>query len=138
MQTPQKEQNAKRFNPLPAPGDFVWCWFPYEEGERGPKARPALVIGVFDHDHKVRVCYGTSQRTNELYQGEFALDPADDGFAVSGLGAATKFNLNKHFDLSFTEFWFKKHLGPSIEVPLPKLGTLAASYYPALVKALGK
>ncbi len=129
----------KRFNPLPAPGDFVWCRFPEVMGKPGPKLRPALVIGVFDEDHKIRVCYGTSQKTDidQIYSGEFVLDPQDDGFAISGLGPRTKFDLNNYFDLPFSTEYFAAHKGILISSPSPKMGALHSSYMQEIKKALG-
>lgn len=126
----------KRFTPLPALGDFVWCKFPEVMGKPGPKSRPALVIGLFEEDHKVRVCYGTSQKTSQLHRGEIALDPQDDGFSISGLGARTKFNVTDYVDLPFTSEWFGEHKGMLLSSPLPKMGTLHSSYMQEITRAL--
>ncbi|AUF97200.1 hypothetical protein CXQ80_15845 [Pseudomonas sp. 02C 26] len=130
---------TKSFTPLPAPGDIVWCKFPETVGIPGPKNRPCLILGVFDEDHMVRVCYGTSQKTGqeEIYPGEFVMDPQDDGFDISGLGPRTKFDLNNTFDLPFTDRWFHPHRATTLPTPLPKMGTLHPSYMQAIKKALG-
>lgn len=126
----------KRFAPLPAPGDFVWCRFPETLGVPGPKNRPALVIGVADDDHRVRVCYGTTKKTDTLYPGEFVIDPDDDGFALSGLAARTKFDLGNCVDLPFNSRWFVRHESLAVQVPLPKMGTLHSCYTLAIQEAL--
>ncbi|WPO98183.1 type II toxin-antitoxin system PemK/MazF family toxin [Pseudomonas sp. HR96] len=127
--------SPRPFTPLPAPGDIVWCKFPERLGTPGPKSRPGLVIGVFDEERKVRVCYGTSQKTDRIYPGEFVLDPDDDGFPLSGLGARTKFDLNHTFDLAFDTDWFAMHSSLVPAIPLPKMGSLHSSYMQAIKKA---
>jgi hypothetical protein len=124
-----------RFQPLPAPGDIVWCHFPQEIGIPGPKARPALVTHVFDDDHAVRIAYGTSQKTEKVYPGEFVLDPADAGFPISGLAARTKFDLNQSVDVFFDSDWFAANQSVYASTPLPKMGRLDISYYPLVQKA---
>ena|SRR5437868_15509667 len=123
------------FHPLPAPGDIVWCHFPEEIGNPGPKARPALVVAVFDNDHAVRIAYGTTQKTNKLYPGEVVLDPADGGFPLSGLTQRTKFDLNHEVDVFFDSDWFAPNQSVYAAVPLPKMGSLHISYDPAVQKA---
>jgi hypothetical protein len=124
-----------RFRPLPAPGDFVWCHFPEEIGNPAPKARPALVVAVFDDDHAVRIAYGTTQKTEKLYPGEFVLDPADAGFLLSGLTQRTKFDLNNEVEVFFDSDWFAPNQSVYASTPLPKMGRLDISYFPAVQKA---
>lgn len=119
------------FNPLPAPGDIVWCHFPELDGTPGPKSRPALVVGVSPADHAVMVAYGTSQKTKKIYPGEFALDPNDSGFSDSGLSRRTKFDLNHRIQLPFDSEWFEKAPGFAGHMPLPKMGVLHPSYMAA-------
>ncbi|MBC3374253.1 hypothetical protein HU762_09895 [Pseudomonas sp. SWRI92] len=123
------------FRPLPAPGDFVWCHFPEVVGKPGPKARPGLIVAVFDDDHAVRIAYGTTQKTEKLYPGEFVLDPADPGFSSSGLTHRTKFDLNHEVQVLFDSDWFAPNQSVYACVPLPKMGRLDVSYYPAVQKA---
>jgi hypothetical protein len=123
------------FKPLPAPGDIVWCHFPQVIGNPGPKARPALVIGVFDDDHAVKIAYGTSQKTEKVYPGEFVLDPADAGFSLSGLGQRTKFDLNNTVNLFFDSDWFAPNQSVHASTPLPKMGRLDISYMSLVQKA---
>ena len=60
-----------------------------------------------DGNPVVRVAYGTSQKTDQLYAGEFAILPAQaDAFAASGLSYPTKFNLGKTFELDYNDIWF--------------------------------
>ncbi len=120
---------ARWFAP-PQPGDIVWCRFPQNHVPGpGPKPRPALVLAVGESDRKpmVRVAYGTSQGTDQLYAGEFAILPAEaDAYAVSGLSYPTKFNLGKLFELDYNDIWF----GVPPHSPYgqnPKLGILHPS-----------
>ncbi|MBP7606992.1 MAG: type II toxin-antitoxin system PemK/MazF family toxin [Giesbergeria sp.] len=123
------------FRPLPAPGDIVWCHFPQSLGEPGPTPRPALVVGVSPTDHAVMVVYGTSQKTDKIYPGEFVLDPNDAGFPDSGLSYRTKFNLNAQVKLPFSHEWFEKAPGFAGHIPLPKMGVLHPSYMAAVTAA---
>lgn len=118
------------FHPLPEPGDIVWTCFPQVEdlGHPGPKPRPALVLSVYEAEHAIKVAYGTSQRTDRLYPGEFAVKPGEGGFAASGLQTATKFDLARTVKLYFDSNWFSAAPGVHINSPLPKIGSLHASY----------
>ena len=118
------------YNPLPEGGDILWAHFPNVEnlGKPGPKPRPALVLFISVPDHAVLVAYGTSQRTDKIFPGEFVLDPSDPGFPLSGLTTRTKFDLNRAVQLPFDSVWFGPAPGPYVSSPLPKLGTLHISY----------
>jgi hypothetical protein len=114
----------------PQPGDIVWCRFPQNHMPGpGPKPRPALVLAVGESGSNpvVRVAYGTSQKTDQLHTGEFAILPAQaDAFAESGLSYPTKFNLGKTFELDYNDIWF----GVPPHAPygqIPKLGILHPS-----------
>lgn len=124
------------FHPLPAPGDIVWCNFPQTLGNPGPKPRPALVVAVATAQHAVKIAYGTSQKTNKLYPGEFVLDPADAGFSDSGLATCTKFDLGQTVTVPFDSDWFSPSPGITPSTPLPKMGVLHPSYMPALQTAV--
>jgi hypothetical protein len=118
----------------PTAGEIVWCHFPDNISPR-PKPRPALIVAVFDNDappFTVRVAYGTSQKTTQLYRGEFAIlqsrNPA--AYASAGLSYDTKFNLRQLIDLPYTAEWFSvPPAAPHGQKPL--LGTL----HPSLVRA---
>lgn len=126
----------QNFYPLPAPGDFVWCFFPQIVGQPGPKPRPALVVGVSPSTHEVEVIYGTSQKVSTLYPTEFVLDPSDSAFSVSGLSHRTKFDVATTVKLPFDNVWFGTAPGLSGHIPLPKMGVLHASYMAALQAAV--
>lgn len=119
----------------PTAGEIVWCHFPDNINPR-PKPRPALIVAVFDDAaplFTVRVAYGTSQKTTQLYRGEFAIlqrsNPA--AYAAAGLSYDTKFNLRQLVDLPYTAEWFSVPPGaPHGQTPL--LGTL----HPSLVRAV--
>ncbi len=101
----------RKFHPLPAPGDIVWCAFPQAMGVPGPKKRPALVARVAPATHEISVVYGTSQKTTLIYPTEVVLDPADPGFAISGLSHRTKFDVAHQVQLPFDSDWFEPRPG---------------------------
>lgn len=128
----------RKFHPLPAPGDIVWCAFPQTMGMPGPKKRPALVARVAPATHEVSVVYGTSLKTNHIYPTEIVLDPAEAGFSSSGLSYRTKFDLAHQVQLPFDSRWFEPAPGPQAHIPLPKMGVLHPSYMPAIAAAVKK
>ena len=71
--------------------------------------------------------YGTSQKVDKLFPGEFAITPSDgEAHSISGLSYPTKFNLASTFELPFNEDWFAVPPGaPHGQVP--KLGVLHPS-----------
>lgn len=125
------------YNPLPACGDIVWAKFPQAErpGVPGLKSRPALILFISPTDNAVIVAYGTSQRTEKLFRGEFVLDPHDPGFSLSGLSVRTKFDVSRTVQLPFNSEWFDPAHGVHINSPLPKMGTLHPSYMVAVNEA---
>jgi len=114
--------------PEPTAGALVWCRFPESPHLKpGRKSRPALVLTVFDDLaplFRVLVAYGTSQKTDKLYAGEFRIAPKDgEAYALSGLSYPTKFNLAKVVELPFSTVWFAvPPLAPFGQTP--KLGVL--------------
>jgi hypothetical protein len=116
--------------PAPSPGDIVWCRFPQNKlSAPGPKARPALVLRVGEHSgHPVaEVAYGTSQRVDRLYSGEFAITLADQAaYEAAGLSEPTKFNLGATFELDFNDQWFAVPPGAP-HGQTPRLGVLHPS-----------
>lgn len=116
-----------RFFPRPTPGDIVWCKFPEHASLKpAPKSRPALVLQVGESAGAtwVQVAYGTSQKVDLLYAGEFAIIPSDrDAYSVSGLSYPTKFNLASTFELPFNQDWFDVPPGAP-QGQIPKLGVL--------------
>ena len=114
----------------PAPGDIVWCRFPERKlSGPGPKLRPALVlrVGEADGNPVVEVAYGTSQKVDSLYAGEFAITPSDGtAYEAAGLSFPTKFNLRETFELDFNGEWFALPPGAPFG-QTPKLGVLHPS-----------
>lgn len=119
----------------PTAGEIVWCHFPDYINPK-PKPRPALILTVYDDEapqFAVQVAYGTSQRTNQLHRGEFAIrrthNPA--AYTAAGLSYDTKFDLKNAVTLPFNSVWFsvppKAAYGQK-----PMMGTL----HPSLVRAL--
>ena len=116
--------------PRPKPGDIVWCRFPEALASHpGPKPRPALVLAVgnIGWETAVEVAFGTSQKTNRLYAGEFLIGPEDgDAYRAAGLSHPTKFNLAKRLELPYTSEWFA--VAPGVPFgQTPKLGLLHPS-----------
>ena len=124
---------AVRYFAAPKPGDIVWCRFPQEENlEPARKARPALVlrVGKIDGYSAAAIAYGTSQKVERLFPGEFAILPSDGAaYAASGLSYATKFNLARSIELPFNDRWFTAPPGAPFGQQ-PKLGIL----HPSLMK----
>ena len=123
-------ESPPRWFAAPRAGDIVWCRFPERElPGPGPKPRPALVLRAGEHKGRpvVEVCYGTSQRVDRLYAGEFAITPADkSAYAEAGLSYATKFNLGTTHELDYNELWFAVPTGAP-HGQTPKLGLLHPS-----------
>jgi len=122
-----------RWWPEPTAGDIVWCHFPDNIHPR-PKPRPALVVSTKEDDEGtifVSVAYGTSQKTNHLYSGEFKIakiaHPA--AYASAGLSFDTKFDLRHILELPFNDTYFS--VPPhSPHGQTPQLGTL----HPSMVR----
>lgn len=119
--------------PAPSPGDIVWCRFPQRKRSApGPKPRPALILRVGEYrGHPIaEVAYGTSQKVDTLYAGEFAIKPSDGAaYEAAGLSYPTKFNLAETFELDFNGEWFAVAPGAP-HGQTPKLGIL----HPSLVR----
>jgi hypothetical protein len=78
----------------------------------------------------VEVAYGTSQKVDQLFAGEFAITPADrTGYTAAGLSYPTKFDLRQTFELDFNDVWFAVPPGAPFG-DRPKLGVL----HPSLVR----
>jgi hypothetical protein len=118
--------------PAPSAGDIVWCFYPTPK----PKFRPVLILAVFDDnapDFEVRVTYGTSQKTDQLFAGEFVIQKSasKDAFEAAGLSYDTKFNLKRTVLLTYDNEFFKPP--PSSKLGhTPKLGIL----HPSMMQAL--
>ncbi len=120
---------------LPRPGDVVWCHFPFREmpGRPGPKPRPAIVRATFldrrTSRSSVEVAFGTSQKTDRLYKGEFLI-ASPSGMRSAGLDLATKFDLARTVRLP----WARE----SFVVKPGKGRLILGSLHPADVIALQK
>ena len=117
--------------PQPLAGDIVWCHFPQDlTATPADKPRPGLILEVFsDHapQYAVLVAYGTSQKVNQLYAGEFAITAQDGAaFTIAGLSYPTKFNLKRRIELPYIESYFQVPPGAPFGQS-PKLGTLHPS-----------
>ncbi len=119
----------------PTAGEIVWCHFPDHIHPR-PKPRPALILVVYDDEapmFSVEVAYGTSQRTTQLYRGEFSIlrERHPVAYQTAGLSYDTKFNLKQTVVLPYTTAWFSvPPAAPHGQKPM--LGTL----HPSLVNTV--
>lgn len=132
--------NTQKHNPLPTPGDIVWCRFPthLKIGEPGPYSRPALVYAVSPEHHTVKVVYGTSQKTDKIYKSEFVVKKTDANFSDSGLAFDTKFDMNHIVQIPYDYEWFEMAPVKDGQKPTtnPKMGVLHPSYIPIVKIAL--
>ena len=114
-------------------GEIVWCNFPGNVQSK-PKPRPALIVATKEDDDGlvfVSVAYGTSQKTNRLYTGEFRIGKIEHpaAFASAGLSFDTKFDLRSVLELPFNDDYFS--VPPHAPYGQnPKLGTL----HPSMVR----
>ncbi len=102
-------------------------------GRPGPKPRPAIVRATFldrrTSRSSVEVAFGTSQKTDRLYKGEFLI-ASPSGMRAAGLDLATKFDLARTVRLPWAREFF---------VVKPGKGRLIlGSLHPADVIALQK
>ena len=122
-----------RWWPEPAAGEIVWCHFP-DNIHPQPKPRPALIISVKDDDEGhifVSVAYGTSQKTDRLFSGEFRIGKSEHpaAYASAGLSYDTKFDLRSVLELPFNDAYFS--VPPHApHGQTPQLGTL----HPSMVR----
>ena len=77
------------------------------------------------------VAYGTSQKTDRLYSGEFRITKSEHpaAYASAGLSYDTKFNLSNTLELPYNDDYFS--IPPHApQGQIPKLGTL----HPSMVR----
>lgn len=127
--------------PAPEPGDVVWCRFPEKQlHQHGPKTRPALVITVAQKEGGcfVIAAYGTSQKLDRIYPGEFAIIKNQnlESYKASGLSYDTKFDLNNFVILPWGIDFFEVAPGPRIK-KTPKLGALQGTAITGFYGAAG-
>jgi hypothetical protein len=95
----------------PQAGAILWALLPEEGSARKAKERPVIVLDVSERDGftYLTVAKGTSQKTDMLYRGEFAITDSLD-IASCGLSEPTKFQLCRYETLLFTTDWFNTKL----------------------------
>ena len=74
--------------PEPTAGDIVWCHFP-DNIHPKPKPRPGLIVSTKEDDEGmifVNVAYGTSQKTDRPYGGEFRISKSQHPAAYASAG----------------------------------------------------
>lgn len=86
-------------------GAIVFVWLPNEGAptQPGPKFRPVYILDVADG--RAKVAYGTSQRTREIFRGEFLISHSE----FPQLAKDTKFSLRKHYWIPLNEAFFTRH-----------------------------
>jgi hypothetical protein len=99
-----------RWWPEPTAGDIAWCHFP-DHVHPKPKPRPGLITLTKEDDEGrlfVSVAYGTSQKTDRLYSGEFCITKSEHpaAYASAGLSYDTKFDLSKVLELPYNDDYF--------------------------------
>lgn len=87
-------------------GEIVWCHFP-DNIHPKPKPSPGLIVSTKEDDEGiifVSVAYGTSQKTDRLYSGEFRIAKSEQPSAhtSAGLSYDTKFDLRNVLELPFS------------------------------------
>jgi len=109
---------------------MVWCHFP-DNIPPQPKPRPGLIVSVKEDNEGlifVNVAYGTSQKTDRLYSGQFRIAKSEHAAAYAGAGLSydTQFDLRKILELPFNDAYFSvpPHAPHGQN---PKLGTLHPS-----------
>jgi len=122
-----------RWWPEPTAGEIVWCHFP-DNIHPKPKPRPALILATKEDEVGlifVQLAYGTRQKTNRLYSGEFRITKTEhpSAFASAGLSYDTKFDLKSVLELPFNDGYYSvpPHAPHGQH---PKLGTL----HPSMVR----
>lgn len=117
----------------PSAGDIAWCHFPDNLNPK-PKPRPGLITSTKQDDEGnifVIVAYGTSQKTDRIYRGEFRISKIEHpaAYAAAGLSYDTKFDLSKIIELPYNGAYFS--VPPHApHGQIPKLGTL----HPSMVR----
>jgi len=117
----------------PTAGEIVCCHFP-DNIHPKPKPRPGLIVSTIEDDEGhifVSVAYGTSQKTDRLYSGEFRISKGEHpaAYASARLSYDTKFDLRNVLELPFNDVYFSV----PFHTPhghIPKLGTL----HPSMVR----
>lgn len=91
----------------PQAGDIVFARIPETGGNAKGKLRPALVLDVTTKNGLpyLLVAKGTSQRVDERFSGEFAVQDKVC-IAACGLLEPTKFKLHSTELLPYTDTWF--------------------------------
>lgn len=128
----------------PSAGDIVWCHFP-DDVHLKPKPRPALILITKEDDEGllfVSVAYGTSQKTHQLYSGEFRISQSEHAaaYASAGLSYDTKFDLSKVIELPFNDTYFSvpPHAphgqNPKLGMLHPSMVRIAAAAFKAASK----
>lgn len=117
----------------PTAGEIIWCHFS-DNIHPIPKPRNGLIVSTKEDDEGmilVSVEYGTSQKTDRLFSGEFRISKSEHpaAYGSAGLSYDTKFDLRSVLQLPFNDAYFS--LPPHApHGQTPKLGTL----HPSMVR----
>ncbi|MFY9138733.1 type II toxin-antitoxin system PemK/MazF family toxin [Zwartia sp.] len=130
----------------PTAGEIVWCHFPDAINHK-PKARPSLIITTKEDDLGqiyVTVAYGTSQKLNRLFSGEFQITKAEHpaAYISAGLSYDTKFDFRNTLELPFNDVYFSVPAmapfgqNPQLGILHPSMTRIAAAAFSAARKNL--
>lgn len=75
-------------------GDIVLIPFPFTDLSQ-TKLRPAVILWADPTGNDVTLCFISSQSVENLYGGEFSLDPSDEEFPGTGLKVASKVRVTR-------------------------------------------
>ena len=132
--------------PAPTAGEIVWCHFP-DAITLKPKPRPSLILITREDDLGqiyVTVAYGTSQKLNRLFSGEFQITKAEHpaAYISAGLSYDTKFDFRNVLELPFNNIYFSVPAmapygqNPQLGILHPSMTRIAAAAFSAARKKI--
>lgn len=130
--------------PVPTAGEIVWCHFP-DEISLKPKPRPSLIVSTKEDEYGriyVTVAYGTSQKLNRLFSGEFQINKAEHpaAYISAGLSYDTKFDFRNILELPYNDAYFSVPAmapygqSPQLGILHPSIARIAAAAFSAATK----
>ena len=75
-------------------GDIVLTEFPFTDLSQ-TKLRPAVVLHAFPSRNEVTLCFISSQNVSNLAFDEFAIEPSDAEFSITGLRVLSKVRVTR-------------------------------------------
>lgn len=97
-------------NIKPIIGNFVSCYFPYEENtsKLGPTLRPTLVVGFIDAENLALVAYCSAAKSSLTTKSQSIQDwQIEIGLSqINGLTEITRVDFKKMLYIPWTDEWF--------------------------------